>query len=411
MKANWRSVRFTALFALQALTPFLTTKPATAQETVLYNFTGASDGGTPRAPLISDSSGNFYGTTLAGGAYGWGTVFELSPRAGGGWTESVLHSFQSNLLDGVAPWSGVVFDATGNLYGTAYAGGIHNYGIVFELSPQAGGGWIETVLHNFKAGDGQFPTGGLIFDTAGSLYGTTTQGGAFGEGVVFKLSQTGGAWTETVLHSFNPNGPDGQVPSCTLILDTAGNLYGTTTYGGTFSAGTVFELSPNSAGGWTERRLANFGNSGNNPYLPSAGLVFDPAGNLYTTLTFGGLYSEGAVVELSPKAGGGWTTKAIHNFNGTDGHEPLDSLIIDSAGNLYGTTYAGGANGGGVAFELSPRTGGVWVERTLHSFACTGTTNCGEPYASLVFDALANLYGTTSKDGTGSYGTVFKIAH
>jgi uncharacterized repeat protein (TIGR03803 family) len=383
---------------------------ASGQETVLYNFTGGSDGSTPLASLISDSSGNLYGTTEYGGAYANGTVFELT-QSTGGWTETVLHSF-GNGSDGGNPWPGVIFDAVGNLYGTTYSGGTYGFGTVFELTPQAGGGWADTVLHNFKAGDGQQPTGGLIFDTAGSLYGTTGQGGAFGEGVVFKLSpQPGGTWTETVLHSFNPGGPDGQVPTCTLIFDTAGNLYGTTGFGGTFGHGTVFEVSPNSSGGWTEKRLANFSNSGNNPYNPTAGLVFDAAGNLYTTTAFGGFYSDGAVVELSRNTGGGWTAKVIHNFNGTDGHEPFDSLIIDSAGNLYGTTYAGGANGGGVVFELSPRTGGGWTEKTLHSFTSAGTTDGGYPYASLMFDASGNLYGTTSSNGTSLHGTLFKIAH
>jgi uncharacterized repeat protein (TIGR03803 family) len=411
MKCNGRLIKFAAALAILTLSLSMTARHAIAQETVLYNFTGGSDGSTALAPLISDSSGNLYGTTEYGGAYANGTVFELTPQAGGSWTETVLHSF-GNGSDARNPWDGVIFDALGNLYGTTYSGGTYKFGTVFELSPQAGGGWTETVLHNFKAGDGQQPTGSLIFDNAGNLYGTTGQGGAFGEGVVFKLSpQPGGTWTETVLHSFNPSGPDGQVPTCTLIFDTAGNLYGTTGYGGTFGHGTVFELSPNSSGGWTEKRLANFSNSGNSPYYPTAGLVFDAAGNLYTTTFYGGFYSDGTVVELSPKAGGGWTAKVIHNFNGTDGHEPFDSLIIDSSGNLYGTTYAGGANGGGVAFELSPKAGGGWTEKTLHSFAGTGTTDGGYPYASLMFDASGNLYGTTSANGTGLHGTVFKIAH
>jgi uncharacterized repeat protein (TIGR03803 family) len=410
MRSNQLPSGFTYLLAILALTQLVTAKPAAAQETVLYNFTGGSDGATPEASLVSDSSGNLYGTTLNGGNYSAGAVFELSPQTGGGWSETVLHSFAGG-SDGTNPWAGVIFDAAGNLYGTTYGGGTYNFGTVFELSPQAGGGWTETVLHDFKAGDGQQPTGGLTLDTTGNLYGTTQQGGAFGEGVVFELSPSGSAWTETVLHSFNPSGPDGQVPSCTLILDTAGNLYGTTGYGGTFGNGTAFELSPSAGGAWTEKRLANFSHSSKSPYYLTAGLVFDAAGNLYTTTAFGGLYSAGTVIELSPKTGGGWTSKVIHTFNGTDGVEPFDSLIVDSAGNLYGTTYFGGANGGGVAFELLPRTGGVWMERILHSFACSSTSNCGEPYAGLMFDASGNLYGTTTRDGTSSHGTVFRIAH
>jgi uncharacterized repeat protein (TIGR03803 family) len=410
MQTQKRSVRLAALAAMTAVVFFTAATRTIAQETVLYNFTGGSDGSSPEGPLVSDSSGNLYGTTLNGGNYSAGAVFELSPQAGGGWSETVLHSFAGG-SDGTNPWAGVIFDAAGNLYGTTYGGGTYNFGTVFELSPQTGGGWTETVVHNFKAGDGQQPTGGLVLDSAGNLYGTTQQGGSFGEGVVFELSQSGGAWTETVLHSFNPSGLDGQVPSCTLIFDSAGNLYGTTGSGGSGGGGTVFELSPSSGGGWTERRLSNFKHAGTDPYYPAAGLVFDAAGNLYTTTAFGGVYSVGTVIELSPKAGGGWTTKVIHNFNGTDGVEPFDSLIVDSAGNLYGTTYFGGANSGGVAFELLPRAGGVWLERVLHSFACSGTSNCGEPYAGLTFDASGNLYGTTTRDGTGSHGTVFKIAH
>ena len=227
---------------------------------MLYNFGNGADGQYPTGLMMS-RSGNLYGTTFEGGIYNncydgtaCGTVFELSPDGRGGWTEAVLHSF-GNGTDGQSPFAGLIMDGAGNLYGTTNAGGIYNNcnygpitscGTAFELSPQLGGGWTETVLHNFGNGtDGQNPESALSSDTAGNLYGTTQDGGLYGNGTVFELSpNSGGGWTETVLHSFNGNGMDGDFPySAGVIVDTAGNLYGTTVIAGSHGTGAVFEIT------------------------------------------------------------------------------------------------------------------------------------------------------------------------
>jgi len=227
---------------------------AQEQEEVLHSFGKGTDGRFPEAGLIIDSKGNLYGTTGGGGAYSYGTVFELTPKAGGRWTEKVLHSFNYNGKDGVDPYAGLIFDTAGSLYGTTSGGGAYSYGTVFELTPKASGGWTEKVLHSFNenGNDGYNPQqASLILDAAGNLYGTTPFGGPLGGcsglgcGTVFELTpKAGGLWTEKVLHSFNDNGTDGYDPWAGLILDTAGHLYGTTYFGGASGGGTVFEIKP-----------------------------------------------------------------------------------------------------------------------------------------------------------------------
>jgi uncharacterized repeat protein (TIGR03803 family) len=377
------------------------------KEKVLYTFTGYSGGAIPYAGLIFDRAGNLYGTTQRGGTYDNGTAFELSPLAGGGWTENVLYSF-GNGVDGFQPGAGLIFDAVGNLYGTTYLGGTYNNGTVFELTPQGGGGWTENVLYSFNNNgtDAGFPHGGVIFDAAGSLYGTTRAGGAHNAGAVFELTpQAGGGWTEKVLYSFKNNGTDAFNPLAGLIFDGAGNLYGTTSRGGIHDYGTVFELTPTAGEGWTEKVLYSFGNGTDGGY-PEAGLLFDGAGNLYGTTVSGGTYTYGTVFELIPQAGGGWTENVLHSFgNGTDGANPT-GLIADGAGNLYGTTVGGGY-GSGTVFELTPQAGGGWTEKVLYSFS--NGSDGGYPYAGLIFDGAGNLYGTTSEGGFYTSGTVFEL--
>ncbi len=387
------------------------------QETVLHSFGNGTDGQNPYAGgLIFNAAGYLYGTTQLGGIHGLGTVFELSPNGSGGYTETVLHSF-GNGTDGQYPYASLIFDGAGNLYGTTWVGGIHGYGTVFELSPREGGGYTETVLHSFgnpATQDGQNPYTGLIFDAAGNLYGTTYYGGIHGGGTVFELSpREGGGWTETVLHSFG-NGTDGQNPVANLIFDGAGNLYGTTWVGGIHGYGTVFELSPREGGGYTETVLHSFGN-GTDGSKPVAGMIFDGAGNLYGTTSYGGIHDTcpegtcGTVFELSPRQGGGWTETVLHSFgNGTDGQNPYTGgLIFDAAGNLYGTTYGGGIYGEGTVFEMTPREGGGYTETVLHSFG--NGTDGQSPEAGLIFDGAGNLYGTTLVGGIHGDGTVFEI--
>jgi uncharacterized repeat protein (TIGR03803 family) len=290
----------------------------------------------------------------------------------------------------------------------------------------------ENVLFSFTGSGehGSSPVGGLIFDAAGNLYGTTMVGGAGvcgseGCGTAFELMSTvGGGWTQKVLHSFHDDGKDGWYPVTSLIFDAAGNLYGTTENGGSHAAGTVFELTLTASGGWTEKLLHNFG-LGTDGAAPEAALIFDAAGNLYGTTASGGTHLSGTVFELSPTASGGWTEKLLHSFAGypKDGSDPVASLIFDAAGNLYGTTAAGGKysvcpDGAscGTVFEMTPTADGGWTEKVLYDFKDTLDGNT--PGGSLIFDAAGNLFGTTeiggnitSCNGIAGYGcgTVFEL--
>ena len=383
------------------------------REQVLHNFGNGEDGVLPSyGSLIADSAGNLYGTTLYGGSHFCGAVFELSPAQGGGWTETVLHSFIANGVDGWYPETGLIFDTAGNLYGTTVYG--PGYGTVFELSPSAGGGWTEQILYTFTGpNDGRYPRG-LTFDSAGNLFGITSNGGIYcspfqGCGTVFELSPAqGGGWTETVLHSFG-DGTDGDTPVAPLILDSAGNFYGTTNAGGVGVAyGTVFELSPALGGGWNLTTLYSFGAlpDGQNPW--AGPLAFDPAGNLYGTTGFGGTNRNGTVFELSPNGSGGWTETVLHSFgSGFDGVLPFGSVIVDADGNLYGTTTQGGGDGGGIVFELSPGGSGSWTETVLLNFV---GTDGAYPFAGLTFGPAGVLYGTTGYRGTYSGGTAFELS-
>jgi uncharacterized repeat protein (TIGR03803 family) len=325
--------------------------------------------------VVFDSSyTNLYGTTVDGGTYDSGTVFELSPPAAGktSWTHTVLHSFNNtNGVDGYKPYASLVLDAAGDLYGTTFSGGAHSAGTVFELiKPTTGNVWKEELLHAFEnqPTDGANPEAGLIFDAKGNLYGTTLYGdttGLYNAGTVFELSpnKSGKGWKETVLWSFSNNGVDGSEPGYgSLIFDASGNLYGTTIGGGSNNVGTVFELSPNESGGWNEAVLHDFGGSLDG-VMPYAGVISDSAGNLYVTTFQGGAYAVngnagyGTVVELSPPTAGEniWTSKVLHSFdnNGVDGFEPYAGLVLDD-GNLYGLTPGGGTFSYGTVFEVTP---------------------------------------------------------
>lgn len=410
----------------------VTGTPAFAQQDVqLFSFNGGQSNGEQNGPptpngLIFDSSGNLYGTTVFGGTYNIGSVFELSPVAGGGWSEQTLYSFGLG-YDGQQPSSSLVLDSLGNLYGTAPYGGENSGGIIFELSPSAGGAWTETVLHNFEAPlesgpDGSFPQAGITIDPIGNLYGTTSSGGAYNGGTVFELTPgAGGIWTEKLLHSFG-HSKDGFNPHSSLIFDSGGNLYGTTVGGGPNGDGAVFKLTPKGGGNWSEEILHSFTYGTIDGVGPQAGLVLDAAGNLYGTTTAGGIPNSngaGVVFELSPTASGPWTEKILHTFydvNGSDGYYPLAGVVFDGAGNLYGTAYRGGSwNGGGgawgdggVVFELTPVAGGGWTYSLPCSFGVNGRDGSA-PAASLVLDSSGNLYGTTAYGGSYDGGTVFEV--
>jgi len=418
-----------------------------ATEKILHNFSVQPHGANPEANLIADAAGNLYGATSGGG---YGVVFELKPTSGGSWTETSLYTFVGNQTsgpDGAYPAAGVIFDASGNLYGTTSQGGTYGQGIVFKLAPTSGGKWKETVIHEFAGypADGANPAASLVFDSAGNLYGTTEYGGS-GDGcgdqyytidcgTVFELSPTShGGWTETVLYNFQ-GGTDGCAPGAPVILDNSGNVYGTTELGGIagqpcyFGAGTVFKLTAGSGGVWTESVLYAFMGTTDGA-TPSGALIFDKAGNLYGSASdsFGDLSKPfspklgalaknairppqagdcGVVFELSPGSGGTWTDSTIYTFNGgTDGCAPESNLIFDLSGNLYGTTVAGGSStycsgsGCGTVFKLSPGSGG-WTESVLYSF--TGGADGANPFAGPLLNSTGSLYTAASVGANSCY--------
>jgi uncharacterized repeat protein (TIGR03803 family) len=348
-------------------------------------------------------------------------LFAVTPVLAGD-TYKVLHRF--NGADGEMPQSSLVLDALGNLYGTTAFGGKFETGNVFQLVPDGSGGWTEHVLHNFCSApgcaDGENPSGSLIFDSAGNLYGTTSDGGSSENGgVAFRLSPgADGKWTEEVLYDFcaTQNCPDGEAPVAGLIFDAAGNLYGTTTELGPHGYGTVFQLVPGSNGTWTENVLHSFcALSGcADGAWPFGDLVIDADGNLYGTTLSGGAYSNGncslgrcgTVFELTPTENGEWTYQVIHSFNYHDGANPTAGLIFDAHGDLYGAAGRGGPSGSGVVFELTPGAGGAWTETVLHPFFYRG----GGEVSTLVFDPAGNLCGTATGGGTDDAGIVFRLS-
>ena len=391
--------------------------PAGATESVLYSFPGGISGANPYANLVADSTGALYGTTGEGGGStkcnlgsGCGTVFMLSSPS---WTETVLYSFQGGTVgDGAGPQAGLVFDKKGSLYGTTASGGAYGYGTVFELTPPTiqGGAWTETVLYSFKGGvDGSNPASGVIFDLT-SLVGTTPAGGASNFGTVFEITppkKKGGPWTEAILYNFKGLS-DGGKPYSGLVLK-AKALYGTTLDGGPSSEGVVFKLVPpaGTVKVWTESVIYGFtgGSDGGKPY---AGLTLGTAGVLYGTTGLGGSGGYGSVFELTPgKTGAPYTESVLFSFTGgTTGSYARYGVIANAAGDLFGTTGVGASNAG-VVFELSPPSGsGAWSETVLWSF--TGGADGGDTTAGLVLDN-GLLYGTTSLGGQYADGTVFSV--
>jgi len=388
---------------------FWATQIASGQEIILHNFR-STDGQEPASELAFDGEGNLYGSTFLGGAQGYGVVYKMTPGSDG-WTESVLFSF--NGIDGNLPSGNVALDSAGNFYGTAYMGGAFGIGAAFELSPSSGGEWSFTGLHDFSnhGGDGTYPHAGMVLDSHGNLYGTTLGGGSSGNGTVFELTPNSqGGWTETILHSFN--GTYGSQPSGGVVIDASGNLYGTTYFGGGSPAcnagcGLVYELAVKSGGGWTYKVLHDFNN--NDGGSPSGSVTVDARGNVYGATSQGGAYSAGVVYRLTSTSSG-WKETILHNFNSTgiDGNDPLSFLVQDAAGDLYGVTQNGGPYGGGIVFELSPQATGAWKERILHAFN-PNTGDGSSPNGGVVLDGSGNIYGTTENGGAYGYGVVFEI--
>jgi uncharacterized repeat protein (TIGR03803 family) len=391
----------------------LSPTPTQAQANIIYSFGSYStDGSRPGTPaLVADSAGNLYGTTVNETSTSNSTAFELSPQSGGEWTDQILFSFAVSQAESVG--STLVFDGAGNLYGVSGEGGTYGYGVVFELSPSATEVWTYTALHEFQdtGGDGVFPRWGLLIDPAGNLFGATTQGGAYGYGTVFRLSRnSSGTWTEQILHSFNLDGVDGSEPNGPLAVDASGILYGTTYGGGADYQGTVFALGRQSNGTWSEKILHSFvwGRNVSDGSRPAAGVLL-VSGKIYGTTISGGAYNEGTVFELAPRTGSGWHESVIHSFKGPlyglDGSGPEGNLTL-VGDSLYGTTVTGGSNSRGTVFGLTPSSGG-WTESFLYSFAVGGPYL---PNSGLLLRPDGNLYGTAQAGGANGDGCVFEIA-
>jgi uncharacterized repeat protein (TIGR03803 family) len=340
--------------------------------------------------------------------------------ASSAWAAGALQVLQAfgtgSLREGSDLYAGLILDASGNLYGVAESGGIYGAGVVYELSHTTGGAWSETVLYNFKGGadDGENPHATLMQDSAGNLYGTTVSGGLTastcrtGCGTVFMLTAAAGGWQESVLYRFT-GGAGGSVPYAGVAMDSAGNLYGATLDGGAAAGGMVYKLTPGSTG-WEQTVLYSFtGRPDGSAPFPTP--VLDAAGNLYGTTNAGGAHNLGIVYMLAPQPDGSWTEQVLHSFaGGVDGANPLAGAIFDRHGNLYGTTSYGGTSNCGIAFALAPNAAGGWTEHLLHTFLGVAAQD-GENPNGLTFDAQGNLYGTSTGGGVYNPGTIFKMTH
>ena len=355
-----------------------------------FEFTGPPNAATTNGKLVIDASGNLYGTSSSGGAYGKGLVYTIAPDG----TETDLYSFGTSSTDGTSPQNGLLMDAAGNLYGVTQTGGQYGQGTVYKLT-QAG---VESVLYSFGAytGDGTMPLFALIMDGIGNIYGTTLSGGAnLNYGTVFKLAPDG---METILHSFAFVG-DGFYPEGTLYMDGSGNLFGTTVGGGTgtLGHGTLYEID--STGNYST--LYSFGQTAVDAAEPQSGLIADASGNLYGTSVGGGTYGNGSVYSYSP----GGSVSVLYSFGAVsnDGSQPQTELTMDMFGNLFGTTMLGGANNLGTVFVITP----LGIQTTVFSF--DALVNGAYPESGLAIDAYGNLYGTTVNGGGPGWGTIYQI--
>ncbi len=369
---------------------------------VIHTFASQGDGYQPYGGLTLDRAGNIYGTTTD--FTGPGSVFQMK-RSNGGWILNTLYTFNDS-NDGGIPYGGVVFGPDGTPYGTTREYGLggggcgdEGCGIVYNLRPpqtvckSVRCDWTETVLYNFTGGaDGGEPWYvDPVFDQAGNLYGTASQGGSADFGVVFKLTPSDGHWTDSTILNFT--GDNGVFPTSGVIIDGAGNLYGSTFNGGSSGDGNVYQLAP-SGSGWvaTNLHVFQFGSDGAGPVSK---LILDSSGNLYGTTLSGGSGGGGTVYRLSP-SGGSWTFDVVYGLPGQNNGGPQGTLAIDATGNLYGATFADGAHGLGSVFKLTPANGG-WTYTNLHDF--TGGVDGASPIGGVAVDASGNLYGTTSLGG------------
>ena len=381
---------------------------ATATTTNVIFSCEEDEGEYADTDLETDSVGNIYGTTVLGGDFGGGTVFQLSPTPNG-WVHTVLYSFTGG-ADGGEPYKGVTLDRDDNLYGTAVTGGSGSCeggcGVIYKLT-NIKGTWTQKVVHAFTGGDdGSGPGSRVTVDRAGKIYGMTPTGGANGLGTIYKIGPlSSGASTFKVIHAFT-GGADGSSGSAGRMILRDGRLYGAATTGGSSGSGVVFELTPRALGGWDFRTIYTFQGQPDGIF-PYGALLFDDSGNIYGTTYYGGANGIGAVYKLSPQPVGEWTEEVIYSFQqGTDGNSPISNLVFDKAGNLYGTTSEGGL-GRGVIFKLAPVGGGNWTETVVHAFE--GPPDGGFAYNGMVVDAFGNFYGATVHGGENDDGSVYNF--
>lgn len=404
-KHLWRSAN--SIFTVSAAAALLVTTAWAASATKLvYSFGGNADGEYTDTELVRDSAGNLYGTSVQGGIYGGGTVFRVTPAG----VHTVLYDFTGG-ADGGEPYKGVTLDAQGNLYGTAVTGGGGSCeggcGVVFKLT-NSGDTWTQTVIHTFKGSDGSGPGSPVAIDKNGNVYGTTPTGGGNGVGVVYQLkADAAGAWKFRVIHTFT-GGDDGSGGSASrLLIDAAGNLWGVCTVGGANGFGTVYKMTLQQ-GQWQLSTLYAFKDSPDGA-LPYGGLIADKAGNLYGTTYYAGAHDLGTVYELR-LLNGKWTERVLYSFQGgAAGGSPISTLVADAAGNMYGTTSEGGAAscGCGTIFKISRDTSGKWTETVAYRFP--GTPLPGFAYNGLVVDPSGIFYGATVHGGSDNDGAIYKF--
>jgi uncharacterized repeat protein (TIGR03803 family) len=408
---NFSSKAFSILLAAFAI---LSATGAGAKEIPIVRF-NVENGSQPTNGLLADGHGNFYGVAPHGGNkscsfQGCGVVFELSPASGGGWTESVIWAFKGGSSDTAVPITDLVFDGNGNLYGGTGSSG-NSFGAIYELSPAGGSTWTEKILYHFN-NLGYDPGAKIAFDGQGNLYGSVFETNGGGGGGVFRLSpQSNGSWTETLIHKFTSSNGDGYLPRGGVVLDSKGNIYGTTSQGGLQNDGIVYELSPNGSGGFSESIVFTFTgqSTGSTPYSAP---TLDATGDIFGTTIGGGTKFAGLVYELT-KSGVKWSETVLYNFGGAPDGTDSNGVTFDAKGNLYGTTMGGGSGcnnpGCGIVYELTPQTTPPWKETVLYNFE--SSTDGSISAATVTFDPTTGyIYGTTEYGGTrDGNGTVFQI--
>lgn len=397
------------LAILAAITVLVSVTFAASTPHIIYSFAGGSDGEYLDTDLVMDSLGNLYGTSVQGGDFASGTVWQLSPSASG-WIHTVLYSFRGG-ADGGEPYKGAALNNQGNLYGTAVTGGGGSCeggcGVVWKLT-RSGSGWNQSVIHTFTGGDdGSGPGTGLTVSPNGTLYGMTPTGGANGQGVIFEMKPTrNGTWHFSVIHAFT-GGNDGSGGSAGRLLRHKGSLYGVTTTGGANGKGVVFRLT-RSAGVWQLTTLYAFRGQPDAGF-PYGGLAFDSAGNLYGTTYYDGANNLGSVYRLTPQPDGTWTEDVLYSFRGgRDGSGSISNVVFGKTGNIYGTTSAGGASCDcGTIFKLTATADGRWKESIVYRFH--GAPDGAFAYNGMVGDGAGNFYGTTVHGGPTDDGVIYKF--